>query len=185
MSDSPTPVSPAHPEATDGDHTVIIARYSIWRPVLVNGGIALVLLFSIWLALHPERWGSYHWKSPGWIIWQQIEQGVLGVLGLLAVIAGLAVWLARGGHTMITLKDGTLRFPLGRTIALDDVTDVYATTTGEGRYKMKVIELARRDGEKHFIVRWALADKPDIVIARLNDALARHRAAQALAGPRP
>jgi hypothetical protein len=161
--------SPAHPEATEGDQIIVIARLRGRRAALKYGGIFLVWCFALW-ALLPLPPRDAH----------QI-MGVICIAILLAMpVAGFAMWFSRGGRMAITLKSGMLYLP-GREFALDDVIGVRQGLWKNPEFNSwvsKYIEIDRRDGDTAMIAYADLTEDGDVVITRLKDALARHQAAK-------
>ena len=171
MSDSPRPAHamaiPAHPEATDGDQTVVIAHMVRGRAALKYGAGFLFCCFALWVLLQPVR--DAH---------QVLGIICAGIL-LLMFMAGFAMWFSRGRRTAITLKGDRLYLPIWES-ALDDVITVRTTIWKNPDFDVpasKYIEIDRRGGNTVMVAYTDLQEDGDVVIARLNDALARHRAA--------
>lgn len=154
----------------------VIAHYAVLRCLLVLAAYSLFLMFVFWGLLHPETWP--YPKGPADVLIKQIIYLPIGGMLVLLIAVPLGFWLVRGRSTVILLKDGTLHFPGGWKIGLDELTDVRPGLWESGRYyfaSMKIIELHKRDGSCPWIVTWPLKEDRDIVIDRLKDALARHR----------
>lgn len=153
----------------------VIAHYAVARCLLLLTGWCLFLAFVFWSLLHPQTW-TYP-KGPGEVLFTQIFYLSIGAVLVLLIAVPLGFWLARGRSTMILLENGTLHFPGGWKIGLDELTDVRPGLWESGRYfnSMKIIELHKRDGSCSWIVTGALKEDRDMVVARLKDALARHR----------
>jgi hypothetical protein len=154
---------------------IVIAHFAMARIFSALFLLGLFVAFFLWATLHPESWTYYERKGPAMVMMQQgFGFFVSGAL-LLAVVIQFGPWLARGRGRTMRLEGGTLVYP-GHVVPLDDIIDVRLERRDYGSlWRRNVIVLETRGGEDA-IEGWWLKEDSDVAIARVKDALARHKA---------
>lgn len=154
----------------------VIAKLALGRWVVVGVVAALAAWALFAMALHP---GASDPIETGAVRVGGFLGGIVALAGLIygvcvpAIARGRAVWIQDG--QLVHVDVGRMRTPLTQ---IQDVTLGDDTANASGvQLRYDVIALRLRDGRTVQIRTSMLSEGSDVVMARLKEALARHRGA--------